>query len=68
MDVLSPITTKFHEKPPFCEAKEAQFGPQNTLKFKMNSTKHVITSWGIKPLNQFQENMEESMLDQVASE
>ena len=51
-----------HEKPLFREAKEAQFRPQNTPKFKMNSTEHVITSWGTKPLNQFQENMQESRI------
>ena len=50
------------EKPPFHEAKEAQLRPQNTPKFKMNSIEHVITSWGTKPLNQFQENMQESRI------
>ena len=48
-----------HQKLLFREAKEAQFRPQNTTKFKMNSIKHMITSWGTKPLNQFQEKMQE---------
>ena len=46
----------------FREAKEAQFRPQNKPKFKMNSMEHVITSWGTKPLNQFQQNMQESRI------
>ncbi|KAG5022932.1 hypothetical protein JHK85_019274 [Glycine max] len=61
--VLSSSTVVLREKnSPFHEAKEAQFRPQNTPKFKMNSTKHVITSWGTKPFNQFQESMQESRI------
>ena len=30
---------------------------QSAPKFKMNSIEHVITSWGTRLLNQFQENM-----------
>ena len=62
MNVLSSSTVVLREKPLFRGVKEAQFIPQNTPKFKMNSTEHVITSWGTKPLNQFQENMQESRI------
>jgi len=61
-DELSSSMAMLREKPLFHEAKKALFKPQNTPKFKTNSIKYVITSWGTKALNQFQENTRESRI------
>jgi len=50
------------QKTLFHEEKETQFRPQNTPEFQTNRTEHVMTSWGTKSLDQFQENMQESRI------